>query len=409
MPDSADYQARLQLRHRLLALPGPQLDTLIYTLQPPAGNVPPNTSASAARVTALMTWVESPIGCGLEALKQVLAAVEDDSDEIANTTKPPAPSIPSASGEMSGQRENSAPPPSPINPPATDENPTYDVFISYNTQDKHWVRGELLTTLEAAGLRVGIDFRDFRPGAPTLTEIERLAEASARTPLVLTPAYVASEWTEFETLLLQTFDPVNKDLRLIPLRKAPCEIPKRLKIFTYVDFADPDDWEFTWRRLLTALGKPPQAEPADPPDTPNQWLLAHPYGMPPHFIGRRAELQSLSDWLNGANTPSLFVLRALGGFGKSALTWHWLTEIVSSQQWPQVVWWSFYETSASFENFLRVTLAYVTGQAPNDLPPREQLDRLLTLLQNRRVLLVMDGFERELRAYSGMGGRVSGR
>ncbi|MEM6433944.1 MAG: TIR domain-containing protein [Cyanobacteria bacterium P01_D01_bin.115] len=409
MPDSADYQARLQLRRRLLALPGPQLDDLIYTLQPPAGNVPPASSASAARVTALLAWVESPIGCGLAALKHVLAAVEGDSGEIANTATPPASSAPSASGKMSGQGENSAPPPSPINPPATDENPTYDVFISYSTQDKHWVRGELLSTLEAAGLRVGIDFRDFRPGAPTITEIERLAEVSERTLLVLTPAYVASEWTEFETLLLQTFDPVNKDLRLIPLRKAPCEIPKRLKIFTYVDFAEPDDLEFTWRRLLTALGKPPQAEPADPPDTtPHHWLLAHPYGMPPHFTGRQTELGMLNDWLNGANTPPLFVLRALGGFGKSTLTWHWLTETVSPQQWPQVVWWSFYETSASFENFVRNTLAYVTGQASKNVPPREQLDRLLTLLQNQRVLLVMDGFERELRAYSGMGAAHQG-
>ena len=409
MPDSADYQARLQLRHRLLALPGPQLDSLIYTLQPPAGNVPPVSSANAARVTALLEWVESPIGCGLAALRQVLTAVEGDSGAIAHEDTPPTPLPPSASGDTAeGKTTAPSTPDRPINPPSTDENPTYDVFISYSTQDKHWVRGELLPTLEAAGLRVGIDFRDFRPGAPTITEIERLAETSERTLLVLTPAYVASEWTEFETLLLQTFDPVNKDLRLIPLRKAPCEIPKRLKIFTYVDFAEPDDLEFTWRRLLTALGKPPQAEPADLPDTPIQWLLAHPYGMPPNFTGRQTELGMLNDWLNGANTPPLFVLRALGGFGKSALTWHWLTEKVSSQQWPQVVWWSFYETSASFENFLRVTLAYVTGQEPDNVPPREQLNQLLTLLQNRRVLLVMDGFERELRAYSGMGAAYQG-
>jgi hypothetical protein len=31
----------------------------------------------------------------------------------------------------------------------------YDVFISYSSQDKAWVRGELLKRLEDSGLRVG--------------------------------------------------------------------------------------------------------------------------------------------------------------------------------------------------------------------------------------------------------------
>jgi len=35
----------------------------------------------------------------------------------------------------------------------------YDVFISYRSTDKKWVRGELLKTLEAAGLKVCIDIK----------------------------------------------------------------------------------------------------------------------------------------------------------------------------------------------------------------------------------------------------------
>ncbi len=129
--------------------------------------------------------------------------------------------------------------------------------------------------------------------------------------------------------------------------------------------------------------------------------------MPPNFTGRKTELQMLSDWLNGDNLHPLFVLRALGGFGKSALTWHWLTNEVDSREWPQVVWWSFYEASADFNTFLRRTLAYLIGHEP-DLPPRQQLDSLLMLLQHQQVLLVMDGFERELRAYSNMGAAYQG-
>jgi hypothetical protein len=67
----------------------------------------------------------------------------------------------------------------PIPPrPKTDEGTGYDVFISYSHADKDWVRGELLKSLEDQGLRVCIDFRDFRPGASKIKEIERAVLAS---------------------------------------------------------------------------------------------------------------------------------------------------------------------------------------------------------------------------------------
>ncbi len=283
----------------------------------------------------------------------------------------------------------------------------YDVFISYSTCDQEWVRGELLSTLEKAGLKVCIDYRDFRPGAPILTEIRRSVKASKKILVAMTPDYIESEWTEFEVLLVQTIGPTNKDVRLIPLRKSPCNIPENLAIFIYVDFAEPNNLEYEWNRLLTALGKTPPVEPEEV-QVPLQWGLIHPYGMPPNFTGRKTELQMLSDWLNGDEKHPLLVLRALGGFGKSALTWHWLTHEVNARQWQKVFWWSFYEASATFSNFLRVALNYITGIDCSQLPPQEQLRQLLIFLQQNQVLLVMDGFERELRAYSGMGAAYQG-
>jgi len=96
---------------------------------------------------------------------------------------------------------------------------TYDIFISYSSKDKDWVRGDLLKRLQAAGLRVCIDYRDFRPGAPSVKEMERAVLTSRKTLLILTPAYLNSAWTEFEALMLQTLDPANQNLRLIPLLK----------------------------------------------------------------------------------------------------------------------------------------------------------------------------------------------
>ena len=186
------------------------------------------------------------------------------------------------------------------------------------------MRGELLQRLEASGLRVCIDFRDFQAGLPILVNIERSAENSRKTLLVLTPTYVKKNWTRFEQLMLQTDDPSNLNLGFIPLMRETCELPKRLAMLTHLDFVDPEDLELSWKQLLTALGKPPVANPPEE-QTPRQWFLAHPYAMPPHFTGRQSERQMLTQWLTADTKHPLLVIRALGGFGKSALTWHWLT------------------------------------------------------------------------------------
>ena len=143
----------------------------------------------------------------------------------------------------------------------------YDVFISYSSQDKGWVRGELLQRLDAAGLKTFIDFRDFDIGAPSLTEMERGVLTSHKTLLVLTPAYLKSQWTEFENLMLQTLDPANRARRLIPLRKELCELPLRIGMLTYVDFSDPSELDLAWQKLLRGLAapNPTVAPPAAPP------------------------------------------------------------------------------------------------------------------------------------------------
>lgn len=161
------------------------------------------------------------------------------------------------------------------NPSLSDANAfAYDVFISYSHKDAAWVRGELLRTLEQAGLKVCIDFRDFRIGAPSVTEMERGVVSSRHTLLVLTPAYLNSQWAEFEALLTQTLSPSNRDLRLIPLRKAECELPLRIGYLTYVDFSDQSTVAFAWQQLLTALQAAPSANPA--PSAPGAAAPAPP-------------------------------------------------------------------------------------------------------------------------------------
>src|SRR5438128_12198310 len=117
----------------------------------------------------------------------------------------------------------------------------YDVFISYSSHDREWVRGALLKRIEDAGLRALIDFRDFRPGAPSVSEVERGVTVCRKVLVVLTPAYMESAWCEIESVMTQTQDPANRGLRLIPVLKSKCEKPLRISALTYIDFTDGAD------------------------------------------------------------------------------------------------------------------------------------------------------------------------
>lgn len=72
-----------------------------------------------------------------------------------------------------------------------------------------------------------------------------------------------------------------------------------------------------------------------------------------------------------------------------------------------MVWWSFYEGDASFEHFLVETLAYL-GIDPRNLAPYQQASVLLQILQRPGTLLILDGFERQLRAFSSMNAAYQG-
>jgi hypothetical protein len=145
----------------------------------------------------------------------------------------------------------------------------YDAFISYSHQDSAWVSNVLLPRLEGERLRVCIDTRDFEVGVPSLVNMENAVEHSRKTLLVLTPNWLASEWTAFESLLVQTDDPIGRGRRILPLMVEPCQdqLPKRLKIFTYLDLTDPAQLDLQMKRLMDAIrATPSQTQP--PPDKP---------------------------------------------------------------------------------------------------------------------------------------------
>jgi hypothetical protein len=137
----------------------------------------------------------------------------------------------------------------------------YDVFISYSHKDEQWVENTLLKRLEEAGLRVCIDFRDFVPGVPSIVNMEKAVEDSQHTVIVLTEAWLNSEWGNFEALLVQTSDPAAVRGRLIPLRveETVTKLPGRIAMLSWVDFVRADRQVYAWRGLFQALGIPASA------------------------------------------------------------------------------------------------------------------------------------------------------
>jgi predicted nucleotide-binding protein len=159
----------------------------------------------------------------------------------------------------------------------------YDVFISYSHTDEQWVEKTLLKTLEDAGLRVCIDFRDFLAGRAALFNMQDAVRQSRHTVLVVTEAWIRSEWTLFESLLASTKDPAGLRRRTIPLRLQPVELPDFISTLTWVDFARPERQANAWRQLFTSLGEPAsvstptvaQSQPATPASGPSQAIGGH--------------------------------------------------------------------------------------------------------------------------------------
>jgi tetratricopeptide (TPR) repeat protein len=150
---------------------------------------------------------------------------------------------------------------------------------------------------------------------------------------------------------------------------------------------------------------------------PPEPYIAHPYTLlqSKGLIGRQAELNLLTDWVAkpAAHIYHARILNivAIGGMGKSALTWKWFNDIapqevkrVNGKEWGRM-WWSFYESDATFENFIARALAYVT-RGPREevekiLPPDREA-QLLAALDREPFLVVLDGLERILIAYARM-------
>lgn len=125
------------------------------------------------------------------------------------------------------------------------------------------------------------------------------------------------------------------------------------------------------------------------------------------FVGRDAELQTLSDWAANADPTPLLLLEGIGGNGKSMLTWQWTTKHSTEVRTETAAfagrfWYSFYGKGAGMADFCRHGLAYMTERPLQDFAKKkiaELTKDLVAQLRARPWLLILDGLERVLVAY----------
>jgi hypothetical protein len=134
----------------------------------------------------------------------------------------------------------------------------YDAFLSHNHADKAWVRtlAERLANVDVQGrpLRPWLDEQFLDPGdLGQKAELTSALDRSRTLVIVLSPASVASKWVEFEVEYFLRDRPMEA---VVPVLKAPCDIPMILDAADPLDFTDAVDLESAFGTLVARLCPP---------------------------------------------------------------------------------------------------------------------------------------------------------
>ncbi|NJO37206.1 MAG: TIR domain-containing protein [Rhizobiales bacterium] len=126
---------------------------------------------------------------------------------------------------------------------------TYDVFISYSSQDKAIVH-PLAQRLKLDGVKVWLDDWVLQPGDPISLKIQQGLEKSRVLLMCISKAYFASNWTKLEHHTLLFRDPTNEQRRFVPLLVEDCERPDVIAQFLHIDWREKE--ERAYQRLLAS-------------------------------------------------------------------------------------------------------------------------------------------------------------
>jgi len=130
----------------------------------------------------------------------------------------------------------------------------YDVFLSHSSKDKPVVRA-VAERLKSDGLRVWFDEWVLKPGDSLPKKLDEGLEESRVLVLCMSANAFGSDWTQLEAGTFRFRDPLNKELRFIPLRLDDAPIKGSLAQFLYINWL-PDVREQEYAKLLESCRPP---------------------------------------------------------------------------------------------------------------------------------------------------------
>src|SRR5262249_32334182 len=152
-------------------------------------------------------------------------------------------------------------------------------------------------------------------GVPRLQEFAQAIKQSRRTLLVLSTASAVDGFTKFTALLAESYGVETSTWPVIPLLRAPVQLPAHLKMLTGLDASDPGRCPPVWERLCAELQRPVPA-PAPKPVCPYPGMVPFSAKDARFFYGRAKEIDQMLRHLR--DQRFLFVIGP-SGTGKSSL------------------------------------------------------------------------------------------
>ena len=213
-----------------------------------------------------------------------------------------------------------------------------DFFVSYTKADQAWAEW-IAWELEAVGYTTLMQAWDMPPGTAFVHEMDQAVQTTERTVVVLSPAYLKSEFGEAEWRPGFRNDPSGDKRKLIPVRIEQCEPPGLLGDRVWIDLVGLDEAEARdqlveqVRAALRGHSKPDLHDrPRFPPREGRAAGVAErprfPTALPPvwnvpfrrnrAFTGRHAILERLAGQLHGGTDAVTQAVHGSGGIGKTA-------------------------------------------------------------------------------------------
>lgn len=134
--------------------------------------------------------------------------------------------------------------------PKDEQGYRYDAYISWvrAPEDTRWLRERILPALCAAQLNVAMTGQVDEPGIAWVVTVERAITQAKRTVILLSRAYLASQWADFENVMAQQLSVEQRRARLLPVviddalmdpeRHLTEDVPLRLRQLTPLDLVD---------------------------------------------------------------------------------------------------------------------------------------------------------------------------